>query len=133
MNNICLLTLLFLISKIFIRSLGLIYICLLNQKNVNFRCEIPGARSNCSVFQFFPFQMSIKKLLIVTAMILTTSVDRQMIKNVWGQQAQAQNQQKQCTYGLNTVQNIIGDQIPTIVLYENVPIKEYIDKGQRKR
>lgn len=66
-------------------------------------------------------------------MILTTSVDRQMIKNVWGQQAQAQNQQKQCTYGLNTVQNIIGDQIPTIVLYENVPIKEYIDKGQRKR
>lgn len=61
-------------------------------------------------------------------MILTTSVDRQMIKNV-----QAQNQQKQCTYGLNTVQNIIGDQIPTIVLYENVPIKEYIDKGQRKR
>lgn len=133
MNNICLLTLLFLISKIFIRSLGLICICLLNQKNVNFRCKIPDARSNFSVSHFFPFQMSIKKLLIVTAMILTTSVDRQMIKNVWGQQAQAQNQQKQCTYGLNTVQNIIGDQIPTIVLYENVPIKEYIDKGQRKR
>lgn len=63
-------------------------------------------------------------------MILTTSVDKQMIKNVWGQQLQAQ---KQCTYGLNTVQNVIGDQIPTIVLYENVPIKEYIDKGQRKR
>ncbi|XP_063695814.1 protein NDNF [Culicoides brevitarsis] len=76
--------------------------------------------------------MAIKKLLIVTVMILTTSVDRQMIKNVWGQLPQA-TQQKQCTYGLNTVQNIIGDQIPTIVLYENVPIKEYIDKGQRKR
>lgn len=67
-------------------------------------------------------------------MILTTSVDRQMIKNVSGQlEASSQIQQKQCTYGLNTVQNIIGDQIPTIVLYENVPIKEYIDKGQRKR
>lgn len=29
--------------------------------------------------------------------------------------------------------NIVEDQIPTIVLYENSTIKEYIDKGQRRR
>lgn len=29
--------------------------------------------------------------------------------------------------------NIVEDQIPTIVLYENVPIKEHIGEGQRKR
>lgn len=76
--------------------------------------------------------MSIKKLLIITATILTTSVDQ--IKNVLGQPQLEEQQTHHCTYGaLNTIQNVIGDQIPTIVLYENVPIKEYIDKGQRKR
>lgn len=45
---------------------------------------------------------------------------------------------EKCSNGigdLDTVANpnVTGDQIPTIVLYDNVPIKEYIDKGQRKR
>uniref|UniRef100_A0A336M0X1 CSON009788 protein n=1 Tax=Culicoides sonorensis TaxID=179676 RepID=A0A336M0X1_CULSO len=78
----------------------------------------------------FYFQILIKTLFIIIAIILTTSVDRQMVNNV-----SAHRQQQPCSYGLNKNQNenIIEDQIPTIVLYENIPIKEYIDKGQRKR